>query len=75
MSEQEQLHNAYEMLKSAMLAEQRALTSQDYQIGTRRNRMAELRQIGDRIKFWQAEIDRLEGNSRIRVRQAIDRNT
>ena len=75
MSDQDMLHNAREMLKSAMLAEQRALNSQDYQIGSRRNRMAELRQIGERIKYWQAEIDRLEGKSRIRVQQVIPRDT
>ena len=75
MPEHEELNNAREMLKTAMLAEQRALTSQDYQIGSRRNRMAELRQIGERIKYWQAEVDRLEGNSRIRAQQVIDRNT
>ena len=75
MTREEQLQNALTMLKSAMLAEQRALVSQDYAKGSSRLRRAELAQIGQRVKFWQSEVDRLSGVSRVVVRQVIPRST
>ena len=75
MTRQEELHNANEMLKGWMLAEMAVMSGQDYSIGSRRLRRADLREIGQRIKFWQSEVDRLEGRSRIRVQQVIPRDT
>ena len=75
MNKQQELANAREMLKGWMQAEQAVMTGQDYQIGSRRLRRADLKDIGERIKFWKGEIDRLEMRSRIRVQQVISRDT
>ena len=75
ISQQEELHNAREMLKGWMLAEMAVMSGQDYTIGSRRLRRADLIDIGQRIKYWKAEVDRLEGRSRIRVQQVIPRDT
>lgn len=74
MSKQEDLKNAREMLKGWMLAEQAVMTGQEYRMGTRFLRRADLGMIGDRVKFWQSEIERLEGKSRTRVQQVIPRD-
>lgn len=75
MTRQDEIYNAREMLKGWMLAETAVMSGQDYQIGSRRLRRADLREIGQRIKFWQNEVDRLESRSRIRVQQVIPRDT
>ena len=74
MSKQKDIETAREMLRGWVLAEQAVMTGQEYRIGTRMLRRADLKMIGERIKFWQDEIARLEGASRIRVQQVIPRD-
>ena len=74
MSKSKEIEVAREMLRGWVLAEQAVMTGQEYRIGTRNLRRADLREIAERIKYWKAEIDRLEGNSRIRVQQVIPRD-
>lgn len=71
---QQALADAREILKGWMAAEQAVMTGQEYRIGSRNLRRADLRQIGERIKYWQDEIARLEGVPRIRVQQVIPRS-
>jgi len=75
VTKQQELHNAREMLKGWTLAEMSVMSGQDYSIGSRRLRRADLLDIAQRIKYWKAEVDRLEGRSRIRVQQVIPRDT
>ena len=75
ITKEQELHNAREMLKGWMQAEVAVMTGQDYSIGSRRLRRADLKDIAQRIKYWKAEVDRLEGRSRIRVQQVIPRDT
>ena len=75
MTKEEELKNARAMLQGWMLAETKLMSSQDYTSGSHRNRRAELRQIGERIKHWQAEVERLERKPRIIARQVIPRRT
>ena len=66
--------NAREMLKGWLQAEQAVMTGQEYRMGTRFLRRADLRMIGERIKYWQDEVDKLCGKSRVRVMQIIPRD-
>ena len=75
INKQDELHNAREMHKGWMLAEMAVMSGQDYSIGSRRLRRADLLDIAQRIKYWKAEVDRLEGRSRICVQQVIPRDT
>ena len=68
------LETAREMLRGWILAEQAVMTGQEYWMGTRRLRRADLKMIGERVKFWQDEIARLDGIPRIRVQQVIPRD-
>ena len=74
MSRQIQIESAREMLAGWMEAERAVMTGQEYRIGTRMLRRADLREIAERIRYWKAEVDRLEGNSGIRVQQVIPRD-
>lgn len=51
------------------------MTGQEYRMGTRLLRRADLRAIRESIKYWQAEVDRLAGRSKIRMQQVIPRDT
>jgi len=66
---------AKDMLHGWILAEQAVMTGQEYRMGTRLLRRADLRAIRDSIRYWKGEIDRMEGRSRIRTQQVIPRNT
>ena len=74
MTKQEELQNARAMLQGWMLAETKLMTSQDYTTGSQRNRRAELSQVRASVKYWKSEVDRLEGKSRVFVRQVIPRS-
>jgi len=74
MSRQEELKNAREMHKLWMQAEMAVMTGQEYRIGSRNLRRADLRDIADRIRYWKSEVERLEGKTRIRVQQVIPRD-
>ncbi|MCL2217933.1 MAG: DUF6148 family protein, partial [Defluviitaleaceae bacterium] len=64
---------AKDMLHGWILAEQAVMTGQEYRMGTRLLRRADLRAIRDSIRYWKGEIDRMEGRSRIRTQQVIPR--
>jgi len=69
------LATAKEMLQGWILAEQAVMTGQEYRIGSRNLRRADLNAIRGAIKYWKGEVDVLEGRSRMRVQQIIPRNT
>ena len=75
MTRQDELHNAREMLKGWMLAEQALMTSLEYRSGSHFLRRVDLPHVRASVKYWKAEVDRLEGRSRIRVQQVIPRDT
>jgi hypothetical protein len=70
----EDLANAREMLRGWIKAEQAVMLGQEYRIGTRSLKRADLGMIASRIKFWQDEEARLEGSSHIRIRQIVPRD-
>ena len=70
---EENVETARKMVKQWMAAEEAVMTGQEYRIGTRFLRRADLRMIGERIKYWQGELEALEGRSRISVKQIIPR--
>ena len=74
MTKQEELEDARKMLQGWMIAETKIMSSQDYTTGSQRNRRAELSQIRQSVKYWKSEVDRLEGKSRVIVRQVIPRS-
>ena len=71
----DELTTARQMVKLWIEAEMAVMTGQEYRIGTRNLRRADLREIGERIKYWKDEQYKLEGKHRIRVRQVIPRST
>lgn len=72
--DQEELQTAKDKLKGWILAEQAVMTGQEYRTGTRMLRRARLKEIGERIKYWQSEVARLEGKPRNRAMQVIPRD-
>ena len=66
---------ARDMLKGWILAEQAVMTGQEYRMGTRLLRRADLRAIRESVIYWKGEVDRLEGRSRTRAQQIIPRST
>ena len=70
----ENLTEARKMHKLWIQAEMAIMTGQEYRIGTRFMRRADLREVASRIKFWADEVKRLEGTSRIHVQQIIPRD-
>lgn len=69
------INTAKEMLQGWIMAEQAVQTGQEYRMGTRLLRRADLRAIRESIRYWQGEVDKLEGRSRIRTQQIIPRDT
>ena len=67
------IDTAREMLDGWIAAEQAVMTGQEYRMGTRSLKRADLGMIAQRIKYWTDEIDRLQGRSRIRVQQVVPR--
>jgi hypothetical protein len=72
---QEEIETARRMVKQWIAAEEAVMTGQEYRIGTRSLKRADLRDIGERIKYWKDELARLECATRMRVRQIVHRNT
>ena len=70
----DEINSAREMVNGWIQAEKAVMTGQEYQIGTRRLRRADLREIRESIKYWKNELTKLEGPSRILVRQIIPRD-
>jgi len=71
----EKIATARKMVQQWIEAEQVVMTGQEYRIeGSRSLKRPDLRMIGERIKYWQDELARLEGRHRIRVRQVIPRD-
>ncbi len=54
------LKEAQEYLKEALEARSRILKAQEYGIGDKRTKRAELEQINEDIRFWKREVERLQ---------------
>ena len=74
MTKQEELKTARQMLQGWIAAEQAVMTGQEYRLGSKILKRADLREIGARIRYWTGEVDRLQGRSRIRIQQVIPRD-
>lgn len=70
------LEEARGMLATWLEAERAVATGQEYSIGTRRLKRADLSMIADRIKFWRDEVAALEGGRKggRRVFRAVPRD-
>ena len=70
------LQEARDMLTGWIEAERGVMTSQSYKIGTRSLTRADMAEISDRIKFWRAEVARLESGRRsgARVMRVVPRD-
>ncbi|MCL2547520.1 MAG: DUF6148 family protein [Oscillospiraceae bacterium] len=68
------IQTAKDMLNGWIMAEQAVMTGQEYQMGTRRLRRADLREIRTSVKYWSDKVDEIAGVSRIRVQQIIPRD-
>ncbi|MCL1882384.1 MAG: DUF6148 family protein [Defluviitaleaceae bacterium] len=68
------IQTARDMLHGWIMAEQAVQTGQEYQMGTRRLRRADLREIRASVKYWSDKVDEIAGVSRIRVQQIIPRD-
>jgi len=75
ISREEHIKTARDMYFMWIEAEKAVRTGQEYRIGTRFLRRADLGEIRRSIKYWKDELASLEGASRIRVQQAIPRDT
>ena len=58
------LEEAKRYLKEALDARSRILRAQEYGIGDRKTKRAELEQINEDIRFWRKEVERLERSQR-----------
>ena len=74
MTRREELTMAETMWKDWIMAERAVMTGQEYRIGTRNLRRADLSHIRSSIRYWKCEVDRLTGRSRTKVRQVIHRD-
>lgn len=70
------LQTAQTHLDTWLQAELAIATSQEYTIGTRRLRRADLDEVRQQIKFWRNEVDRLKCGRRrgARVMRAVPRD-
>lgn len=70
------LEDARVMLATWLEAERAVATGQEYSIGTRRLKRADLSMIADRIKFWRGEVAKLESGRKggCRVMRAVPRD-
>lgn len=71
---QEELETARKMKKDWIAAEQAVMTSQEYRMGTKILRRADLNMIAERVRYWTSELERLQGVSRIRIQQVVPRD-
>ena len=53
------LDEAQQYLKEALEARSRILRAQEYGIGDKKTKRAELAQINEDIKFWRREVEKL----------------
>ena len=60
--------DAQTMLDAWLAAELKVAAGQEYSIGSRRLRRADLAEIGERIRFWRAEVERLTDGGGIVLR-------
>lgn len=60
--------DAETQLAAYLAAETKVLAGQEYQFGNRRLKRADLAEIRDGIRFWNAEVQRLGNGSGVRVR-------
>jgi len=70
----EELETARNMLKGWIRAEEAVMTGQEYRMGTKTLRRADLNMIAERVNYWKAEVNRLKGVSHMRVRQVVPRD-
>lgn len=72
------LEEAKEHLKTWLEAENAVAKGQSYQIGTRKLDRANLYQIREQIKFWKAEVEKIESigtrKGRRRVMRIVPRD-
>ena len=70
------LEEAQGMLATWLEAERAVATGQEYSIGTRRLKRADLSEIAERIKFWRDEVAKLESGRKggRRVFRAVPRD-
>lgn len=70
------LQEAKEMLSRWLDAERAITTGQSYQIGTRQLRRADMKEVADRIKWWRAEVYRIEHGQKpgLRAFRAVPRD-
>lgn len=70
------LEEAKNMLTGWLEAEAAVSTGQSYRIGTRQLQRANLKEIAERIRFWRAEVERLESGRRpgTRVMRVVPRD-
>lgn len=68
---------ARERLDMWLKAEEGVSTSQEYRIGTRTLRRADLKEIREQILFWKRQLDQLEGGrgGGARVMRLVPRDT
>lgn len=67
---------ARDRLDMWLAAEAAVATGQEYQIGTRSLRRADLKQIHEQIMFWKGEVEKLESGRRgPRVMRIVPRDT
>jgi hypothetical protein len=60
--------DAQTMLDAWLAAEVKVASGQEYSIGSRRLRRADLAEIGERITFWRAEVERLANGGGVVIR-------
>ena len=71
---QRKIDRTRRMVDQWIAAEEAVMTGQEYRIDNRMLRRADLRMIGERLKYWEDQLAMLEGQHRIRVKQIIPRN-
>jgi hypothetical protein len=76
MSKEEDLARVREMLDGWREAEKKVMSGQSYRIGTRTVNMTDLKDIAERIRYYQNEVYKLENGVRsgIRVQGVIPRD-
>jgi uncharacterized small protein (DUF1192 family) len=70
------LDEAKNQLQAWIEAESAVSTGQSYRIGTRQLTRASLKEIAERIRFWRAEVERLEAGRKAgaRVMRVVPRD-
>ena len=65
------MQNAQDMLALWLEAEKAVATGQEYQIGSKKIKRADLSEIRKSIIFWQGQIDKLSRTGRNRVYNGV----